>query len=75
MIFPKPQILDSSKLKEFAVGNFKLDENSKKVLQEGRKHCAKRRNCLLQAISPFPLVFKKDFYCRHVTNKACLGKG
>ena len=25
----------------------------------GRKHCGKRRNCLLQAISPFPSVFKR----------------
>ena len=25
----------------------------------GRKHCGKRRNCLLQAISPFPTVFQK----------------
>ena len=27
------------------------------VLQTGRKHCGKRRNCLFQAISPFPTVF------------------
>ena len=25
----------------------------------GRKHCGKRRNCSLQAISPFPSVFKR----------------
>ena len=25
----------------------------------GRKHCGKRRNCSLQAISPFPTVFSK----------------
>ena len=42
--FPKRQILDSSKLKEFADGNFELDEK-KKALQRGRKHCGKRRNC------------------------------
>ena len=29
----------------------------------GRKHCGKRRNCSLRAISPFPAVFSKDFYC------------
>ena len=28
--FPKRQILDSSKLKEFADGNFKFDENDRK---------------------------------------------
>ena len=25
----------------------------------GRKHCGKRRNCLLRAISPFPTVFNR----------------
>ena len=56
---PKRQILDSSKLKELADDNFKFDENGKKVLQTGRKHCGKRRNCSLRAISPFPTVFCK----------------
>ena len=36
----------------------------KKVLQMDRKHCGKRRNCSLRAISPFPSVFSKDFYCK-----------
>ena len=27
------------------------------------------------AISPFPTVFSKDMYCRHVRTRACLGKG
>ena len=44
-------------------------------LQTGRKHCGERRNCLLQAISPFPTVFSEDLYCRHVKTRACLGKG
>ena len=46
-----------------------------KVLQMGRKHCGKRRNCLLKAISPFPTLFSKDLYCRHVKIRACLGTG
>ena len=29
------------------------------VFQAGRKHCRKRRNCSLRAISPFPSVFKR----------------
>ena len=41
----------------------------------GRKHCGKRRNCSLQAISPFPTVFSKDLYCRHVKTRACFWKG
>ena len=39
--FPNQQILDSSKLKDFADNNFKLDENSaqfsKRVLNTGEK--------------------------------------
>ena len=41
----------------------------------GRKHCGKRRNCSLRAISSFPTVFSKDFFCRRVKTRACLGKG
>ena len=41
----------------------------------GRKHLGKRRNCSLRAISPFPTVFSKDFYYRHVKTMACLGRG
>ena len=46
-----------------------------KGLKTDRKHCGKRRNCLLRAISHFPTVFSKDFYCRQVKTRACLGKG
>ena len=45
------------------------------ILQIGRKHCGKRRNCFLRAISPFPTVFSEDLYCTHIKTKACLGKG
>ena len=43
----------------------------------GRKHCGKKRNCSLRAISPFPAVFSKDIlvYCRHAKTRAWLGKG
>ena len=30
---------------------------------------------MLRAISPFPAVFSKDLYCRHVKTRACSGKG
>ena len=40
----------------------KMAESSPK----GKKHCGKRRNCSLRAISPFPTVFSKDLYWRHV---------
>ena len=29
----------------------------------GRKHCGKRRNCSLRAISPFPALFSKAVCC------------
>ena len=38
---------------------FQIWRKWKKVIQTGRKHCGKRRNCSLRAISPFPAVFQK----------------
>ena len=46
--FPKQQILDSSKLKEFADDNFIFDENGGKYSKIVKKHCEKRRNCSLR---------------------------
>ena len=74
LCFPKGLILESSKLKEFADDNFKIGENGRKFIQIGRKHCGKKRNCLLRAICPFRTVFSKDLYCRHVKNKGLSGK-
>ena len=34
-------------IESVADNNFKFDENGKSVLQMGRKHCGKRRNCSL----------------------------
>ena len=34
----------------------------------GRKHCGKRRNCSLRAISPFPTAFSKGLFPRGVKN-------
>ena len=47
---------------------------AERYLKMGRKRCGKRRNCSLRAISPFPTVFSKEFYCRHVKTRACVGK-
>ena len=49
----------------------KMAESSSK----SRKRWGKRRNCLLQVISPFPIVFSKDLYCKQVKQGGCLGKG
>ena len=64
--FPKRQILDSSKLKGFADDNFKLNENGRKFSKRVENTVGKRRNCSLRAISPFPTLFSKDLYCRHI---------
>ena len=45
---------------------------AKSFQKKGSKHCRKRRNCSLQAISSFPTVFSKDLYSRHVKTRACL---
>ena len=60
----------SSKLREFAEDSFKFDKKWQRVLQTGRKHCGKRRNCSLHAISSFPAVFLKDLYFRNAKTKA-----
>ena len=45
--------------------HFQFWSNCRNVFQMGRKHCWKRRNCLLWAISAFLTVFLKDLYGRH----------
>ena len=36
------------------------------VISLSRKHCEKRRNCSLRAISPFPTMFSKAVGCSSV---------
>ena len=55
-------------------GTSNLMKMEKKNFHTDRKHSGKRRNCSLRAISPFPTVFSKDMYCRHVKTSVCLGK-
>ena len=71
----KRQILDSSKLKEFADDNFKFDENGRKFFKHVENTVGKGEICSLRVISPFPTVFSKVLQCRHVKTRACLGKG
>ena len=64
--FPKRQILDSSKMKEFVDHNFEFDKN-------GRKFSKRVENTEGKGgIALFPTVFSKDLYCRHVKTRACL---
>ena len=64
-----------SKLKEFTDNNFDFDENGRKLSKWIENTEEKSRFCSLQVISPFPTVFLKDLYCRHVKIRICLGKG
>ena len=41
----------------------------------GRKHCGKKRNCLLRAISPFPTVFFKRLVLQTRKKQGLFGKG
>ena len=54
---------------------FQIWRKWKKVIQMGRKHCGKRRNCSLRAISPFPTVFSKSLFPRGVKRCHCVGIG
>ena len=59
LLFPKRQILDSSKLKKFADGNFKIDENGRKLSRwventVGKGEIARYKQFLL-----FPQCFQK----------------
>ena len=47
---------------------FQIWRKWKKVIQTGRKHCGKRRNCSLWAISPFPTIFSKVSLCGNGLN-------
>ena len=46
-----------------------------KVIQMGRKHCEKRRNCSLRVISPFHTVFSKGLFTRDIKSCHCVGMG
>ena len=61
--------------KTTADNNFICDENGGKFFEREENYIGKKRNCSSQAISPFPTVFSKDLYYRHVKTRACLGKG
>ena len=54
---------------------FRIWRKWQKVIQTGRKHCGKRRNCSFQAISPFPTVFSKGLFPRGIKRCHCVGMG
>ena len=67
-LFPKQQILDSSKLKDVVGDNFNFDEN-------GRELSIWEENTVGKGVIACYAVFSKDLYCRHMKTRACLGKG
>ena len=73
----KQQILDSSKLKEFADDNFKFHENGRKFSKRVEKTVGKGE--FARFTSNFSFFFPhsvfKRLYCRHVKTKACWGNG
>ena len=54
---------------------FQISRKWQKCIQMGRKHCGKRRNCSLRAISPFPKVFSKGLFPRGVKRCHCVEMG
>ena len=54
---------------------FQIWQKWQKVIQMGRKHCGKRRNCLLRAISPFLTVFSKGFVSQGRQKVSLCGNG
>ena len=58
LTFPKQQILDSSKLKEFADDNFKFDENSKKFSKRVENTAGKGEIARYEQFLHFPQYFQ-----------------
>ena len=56
---PKRQILDSSKLKEFAEDNFKCDENGRKLLKRAENTVGKGEIARHEQFLLFPQCFQK----------------
>ena len=54
---------------------FEIWRKWQKIIKKGRKHCGKRRNCMLWAISPFPRVFSKGLFPRGIRRCHCVGMG
>ena len=58
---PKRQILDASKLKEFADNNFKSDENGRIFTKRGENTAGKKEIACSEQFLVFPQWFQKTF--------------
>ena len=59
--FPKRQILDSSKFKEFADDNFKFEENGRKFFKRVENTVRKGEIARYEQFLLFPQCFRKTF--------------
>ena len=59
--FPKRQILDSSKLKEFADDNFKFDETGRKFSEMLENNVGKGEIAHTEQFLLFPQCFQKTY--------------
>ena len=71
--FPKRQIFDASKLKEFADDNFKFDENSRKFSKRAVNNVGKGEIAHYEQFLLFPVFLKKCTVDMQKT-RVCLGK-
>ena len=61
-IITRRQILDSSKLKEFADNDFKFDENGRKLSKQVEKTVGKGENARYEQFLLFPQCFQKAYF-------------
>ena len=66
LTLPNDKILDLSKLKASADDKMDCDSKTEIYFGKGRKHSGKRRNCWLQAFSPFPSMIPKGYFLKVV---------
>ena len=75
MLLENIQMLDSSKLKEFADDNFTLDENGRKFSKRRENTVGKGEIARYEQFLLFPQCFQKTFTADTLKTRACLGKG
>ena len=67
---PNDKIQTLPNLKEFAENNFKFDENGRKFSKSEENNAGNGEIACVRATSPFPTVFSKDLYFKHIKTRA-----
>ena len=73
--FPIRKILNSSKLKLFAVNNFKFYENDRKIIKRIENTVAIGQIARYEQFLLFPQCFQKTCTADTLKTRACFGKG